>query len=759
MENYNTLYKLLKSKHISIPLIQRDYAQGRESAGNIRKIFLSKIKKILQGDNTSINLDFIYGFSKNGDFIPLDGQQRLTTLWLIHWYFILKEGYGNKYLTKFTYETRISARRFCEKLVTNSTIELLNSSKISSVITDASWFMASWNNDPTIIAILNMIDAIHEELNDCENVCEKLIEEERITFDYIDIRAEEFKLTDELYIKMNSRGKPLTDFENFKAQFSDLLSKEENEYHNEELEFNNTKISYKHYFAFKVDTEWTDLFWKFRDKSDLKLDEYFLNFIYFIAEMLHYRENKHDGFKRDFENLEKLEKLFSNKENILFLFNSLDLFAKIEENDDFFSTIFSIKNQSKRINIFEKETTNLFWQVITNKANVKTKVLLYSLIKYCIINNMQNVPSEGLKSTLRIVRNLVLAIRKINDKKKIDYDNNPFIYDFYDYSKVIDSFIETFNQNNDLLKSLGNINVVGFSESSVRHEKYKLELLRNNPALESRLYLLENHEYIQGNLTCFDLESSNIKDKIVAFLSIWNENIHNPSIIRAMLTFGNYSIRTHPNSSLPIYYFGYKDSWNRILTTGFEDEMEKIKPILDNFLNTFSNSEGESTTEKLEKIIQGYLSKVKEDSKNFYMIKYEAMTNIEAKYNLFAEDAWDEWNNLGGFGTRPLLSNHVNPIIATLKKELLNNNINCTLWEGKHIDGYSCLVHSKLTVHSRHNKWYVYLHKEVLRKGIIDKYDIKVSKDNDYDYYIFDKIEDKDRIETAVEFLKDVLKK
>ena len=38
-----------------------------------------------------------------------------------------------------------------------------------------------------------------------------------ITFDYIDIKSDEFKLTDELYKKMNSRGKPLTSFENFKA--------------------------------------------------------------------------------------------------------------------------------------------------------------------------------------------------------------------------------------------------------------------------------------------------------------------------------------------------------------------------------------------------------------------------------------------------------------------------------------------------------------------------------------------------------------
>ena len=37
----------------------------------------------------------------------------------------------------------------------------------------------------------------------------------------MDLKA--YKLNDELYIKMNSRGKPLTKFENFKAKFEKFL--------------------------------------------------------------------------------------------------------------------------------------------------------------------------------------------------------------------------------------------------------------------------------------------------------------------------------------------------------------------------------------------------------------------------------------------------------------------------------------------------------------------------------------------------------
>ena len=52
----------------------------------------------------------------------MDGQQRLTTLFLLHWYIAKKENrlvkeLENK-LLKFTYETRISSREFCLDLIT-----------------------------------------------------------------------------------------------------------------------------------------------------------------------------------------------------------------------------------------------------------------------------------------------------------------------------------------------------------------------------------------------------------------------------------------------------------------------------------------------------------------------------------------------------------------------------------------------------------------------------------------------------------------
>jgi hypothetical protein len=49
---------------------------------------------------------------------------------------------------------------------------------------------------------------------------------------------------------MNSRGKPLTSFENFKSQFSDLFVSKKTDYIDSKILFENALISYQLYFAF-----------------------------------------------------------------------------------------------------------------------------------------------------------------------------------------------------------------------------------------------------------------------------------------------------------------------------------------------------------------------------------------------------------------------------------------------------------------------------------------------------------------------------
>ena len=215
MENlkctFKNLFKLQDNTNLSIeiPVIQRDYAQGRDNKDvkRIRNNFLNTLKNAII-TNTNINLDFIYGYIDDNRIIPIDGQQRLTTLFLLHWYVAKKENKAeNEYafLDRFTYTIRPNTRLFCKELVQCKHFKDNFDKKLSEIIENENWFVLSWKKDPTIKSMLNMLDDIHYVFKDIQDIWNKL---DNITFDFLTI--ENITSYDDLYIKMNSRGKPLT---------------------------------------------------------------------------------------------------------------------------------------------------------------------------------------------------------------------------------------------------------------------------------------------------------------------------------------------------------------------------------------------------------------------------------------------------------------------------------------------------------------------------------------------------------------------
>ena len=130
--NVYSFWDLLNEFKIVIPIIQRDYAQGRNSkkVKPIRDDLLETIYSALI-DEKKLDFDFVYGSVKDKILYPLDGQQRLTTLFLLHWYIAAKEGKLNDVrasLHNFTYETRISTREFCKRLVESASERITSES-------------------------------------------------------------------------------------------------------------------------------------------------------------------------------------------------------------------------------------------------------------------------------------------------------------------------------------------------------------------------------------------------------------------------------------------------------------------------------------------------------------------------------------------------------------------------------------------------------------------------------------------------------
>lgn len=267
---------------ICIPILQRDYAQGRPDKGYIREAFLKEIYETVNSwEYKTLTLDFVYGYSKDNCFYPLDGQQRLTTMWLVYWYLALKAGKlaeEKENLSKFTYETRKSSRQFCEALCKE---EIVSREKgIVNYLTDQAWFYAEWKKDPTIQSMLRMIggtgekDGIEPVFQGAAKNSNKwgtLLQrfQERVSFYVLNIQGALLpeETADQLYVKMNARGKALTDFENFKADFIWKLQKDD-----KNLAFSISQ---------KLDNAWNDIFWRSTNagETDGVTDEIFFAFI------------------------------------------------------------------------------------------------------------------------------------------------------------------------------------------------------------------------------------------------------------------------------------------------------------------------------------------------------------------------------------------------------------------------------------------------------------------------------------------------
>lgn len=301
-----SFWQLVVSRSVVVPIIQRDYAHGRENKHKVRDRFLNVLYKALTKEQETVELDFVYGSEENAILQPLDGQQRLTTLFLLHWYIAKKEGYcdADRILSKFTYETRTTSREFCKKLIKGD-IVLEKEKAISQTIKeDTVWFISSWTNDPTVSAMLTMLDAIHLKFKETTGLWEKLVNKDNCPISFLYVKLENFGLSDDLYIKMNARGKQLTDFENFKSHFEKYIEdcKFELDIDDEECK-KGEKLPEKR-FAHKIDTSWTDLFWTYRNAKN-GIDDKMIEFIAGIA-INCYAERKE--IAEDKEDIERVKK-------------------------------------------------------------------------------------------------------------------------------------------------------------------------------------------------------------------------------------------------------------------------------------------------------------------------------------------------------------------------------------------------------------------------------------------------------------------
>ncbi len=556
-----TLKGLLKEKKVTIPAIQRDYAFGRtnQETAKKRKNFISKLAAVIKGDQEKkLHLDFVYGKNEGESFILLDGQQRITTLWLLSVYLSKKNNNKDDLLNNFTYATRTSTREFCKAIIEE---EWKPESVSVKYFQDQKWFFNSWRFDPTIGGMLVVLDEIHNHLpegGDYSNI-------DNITFSFLD--SEELGQPEELYVKMNSRGKQLSDWDNFKSELFELESS------------NNYKEwidkDFLNYF-WKIDTNGEDKVKNTEDKAK-NTEKRMLRFFYLnlfmirtlspdskesnMADIIEYIERKED--KEDKYNWEKMidENFFKSIKHFIELLES-----KREEIKSYDSPRFSSIRFDDLINILKKDSLNGF---------VGDLDLYFSYWKYLNTVDDKTFNIEELFNIIRISTNMEESYRKELEITRVSLKSFKTAIEWKD--GILDYFA---NQD------LSAVSFGAYSEEQKNEEIIKARLLLNEPDLNRKkiLYKAENNDLFKGTIGwILRLSDDNNIEKFEDY-SKWffnkfdDKGLRDKKKIAEMLKYADVRLgRFFPkNNNGGINNFEQYWSWKRYFREyGYKDEKNK----------------------------------------------------------------------------------------------------------------------------------------------------------------------------------------
>ena len=654
-----TFWDLLtdRAKGIEIPVIQRSYAQGRKTpfTDSIREGLLYAIQNALSNKRV---MDFVYGtINDSNKFEPLDGQQRLTTLFLLHWYFASKERREEvkETLGKFSYKTRISSERFCKELAqffwsTKEDEELKQGkSSLSKIIENQSWFASAWKHDPTVLAMLTMLDDIHNKFKDTGNL-DNLIKDRAIVFNFINLK--EFSLTDDLYIKMNARGKPLTQFELFKS----ALDKKMQEYKKAKIM---SEKEIKEYSE-SLDGIWLQLFFKMDNDN---FDAYFLAF---FVRVLEYAILERDAgmyeelFEKRAAILPKLPKKGETKKNETKNFASkfpFEFYDKYIDEKTMINTLRAAKiflnNLAKIIdNLIDKNykpINELFHEynvcktVLTDPGHKYIESLkFYAYFKYLSREEIPNI--EKFEKWMRVVCNVAEAAR---------LDDN--------YVKEITRFKELYERADSIEEYLKNETTFKGAEERVwQEEQLKARILcsTNDEEWRELIYRAERKKgYLEGTIgfllrfagiaTKASIEpnaldagkKAKLKEYIIKTEALFGENgilkrDETKNLFRrALLSYGDYTMKKSLDKKYDLYSLLVLNNYNGYLFSDFLTSDDFDEDILRKLFEGCT----ELSQNSLESIIESRLPQINDWRAGF--VKHPEILDRCQKY-LFRRRHW-----------------------------------------------------------------------------------------------------------------------
>lgn len=624
------IYQQLLQRHgcIRIPMIQRDYAQGRPSEVEVREEFLGALQAALQrpADDPTLplNLDFIYGSvdgKEDTRFSPLDGQQRLTTLFLLHWYLAWNDErwadfhalFRAKGKSRFSYSVRPSSDEFFDALV-NYVPESRPGEvvQLSRLLTNQPWYFRSWRLDPTVQSTLVMLDAIHTRFASAKGLFERLTSESQpaITFQLLDLKN--FGLSDDLYIKMNARGKPLTPFETFKARYEQELGKQ---FGGETRRINGQACSIADFVARRMDTAWSELFWAHRDQYTNLYDSAVMNVFRAVALVTRDPENK------------------SYQEDISLLRNSgrppsyADFHSKGWLDRSFTTTLIclleawsegggAIATQLPDNRYFDEKA--MLSKLVGNPVDLSyTEVVQFAAYVGFIREHEGSLDTQAFQEWMRIVFNLSL---------NTDYNRTD------DLQRSMAGLKTLLPSSGEVLKyfAVSEKPTAGFSPQQILEEKIKAELILGHSGWRPLIDRAEGHGYFRGQIEflldfcgCITARSElakgtrddglhhalqerfdeYLKKAKVMFTNFGLANLGEYRWQRALLSIGDYLLPSgRQNISFLINSSADQASWKRLLR-GTGAKVPEARKLLQKLLDRLPGAK--SPTEELDQIIAG----------------------------------------------------------------------------------------------------------------------------------------------------------
>lgn len=608
----HSFLKLISENRIVIPHLQRDYAQGRKAESEKLIAFVRFLRDALVQER-HVNLDFVFGYyedcNNHNSFVPIDGQQRLTTVFLLHWFLAFQSDNYAKFQqsmtiegeSKFTYQTRISSQEFINTIIRKGLRPeaLLQKDKsISEIIENSGWFYKPWKEDSTVQAMINAIDTINvvfEGIDNLEHLYGRL-EDGLISFEFLNPRA--IELSDEFYIKMNARGLPLTPFENFKADLLDILTE--------------MSIGKKGEFAEKLDGSWSDAIWNWSIRCKNTYDNSFKNVFDFLFQMYYSKTNEPELASK--YNMNRSYRGLLSEENLDFISKVLDLIVELDK-------AYGEREQENQ-KLYEKYSS-LF---NTNSLGHHEKLRLYGILLYQTKYGIKSSNDINLGDLIRIIDNV---LTNTNQSNKREFATDLRTSRYKELIEFIDDLVSKEEPYESLIQ-LSNKNEV------IMHEVEKAKLIADEPSVKQEVQRLENHPYINGCLKNFLFLFENPADarrNVDIFYSLWNtENNNDLKLYKALFSFGDYVVDVGGSGLGRVYFPGSHGKWNRVLANTNKETSRQIQ-VFRRVFEHLQHVEPEGVLETLNSIPLPQTG-----SWRYYLASY---SNVLQGHDLFAFNEYD----------------------------------------------------------------------------------------------------------------------